>query len=101
LNLDLINGTYTYLVKRIAHTQDASATPSGIKREWYVCMYFFNSSPVIFTEMTMKSLSIFRTFSFEKTQLKIMYIANNTLDISKTGGFPISPYLEMFLFYTE
>jgi hypothetical protein len=41
----------------------------------------------------------FRIFSFKKTQLKIMYIANNTLNIRQKGGFPLSPSLEMFLFY--
>jgi hypothetical protein len=42
-----------------------------------------------------------RTFSFIKSQLKIMYIAKNTLSSGQKGGFPISPYLEMFFFYTE
>jgi hypothetical protein len=43
----------------------------------------------------------YRTFSFKKTLLKIMYIVKNTLIIRETGGFPISPYLEIFLFYTN
>jgi hypothetical protein len=41
----LINIHHKYTRRNIS---DTSATPPGIKREWYVCMYVLNAANALF-----------------------------------------------------